>query len=82
MKIEVLNTIKKKGDKWEYNGRFYWSGKWIPVIGSVVDYKTEAQTKKAIIQKIKQQAEKYKNEQDIPQEKILALDNVFKELVS
>jgi len=46
MKVKVLNIIKKKGKRWEYNGRFYCNRKWIPVIGTVADYQTEAQIKR------------------------------------
>lgn len=78
MKIQVLNIIKRKGKRWEYNGRFYYNGKWIPVIGTVADYQTEAQTKKAIIKRIKSQAETHKTEQGLLQEKTLSPNNVFK----
>lgn len=78
MKIEALNIIKRQGNKWEYNGRFYYNGKWVPVIGTVADFQTQAQTKRAIIKKIKSQAETYKAQQDIPQEKNLDVDTVFK----
>lgn len=78
MKIKVLTTIKRKGNRWEYNGCFYFGGKWIPVLGTINNYKTEAQTKRAIIKRIKSQAEKYKAEQNIPQEKKLTTDTVFK----
>ena len=81
MKIKVLNIIKKKGEKWEYNGRFYFNRKWIPVIGVVADFKTEAQVKRAIIKSIKVQAEKYKVSLQVPQERKLAVDTVFKEVV-
>ena len=81
MKIKVLNIIKKRGERWEYNGRFYFNRKWIPVIGIVSDYKTEAQIKRAIIKKIKAQAEKYKLSLQVPQERKLALDTVFKEIL-
>jgi hypothetical protein len=78
MKIEALNIIKRKDKKWEYNGRFYFNSKWIPVIGTVGDFPTEAQMKKAIITRIKKQAESYKARQSIPQEKRLSADTVFK----
>lgn len=78
MKVEALNTIKRKGNRWEYNGRFYFNGEWVPVIGVVGDFQTEAQTKKAIIKRIKSQAETHKAEQNIPQEKTLSTDTVFK----
>ena len=81
MKIKVLNIIKKKGGKWEYNGGFYFNRKWIPVIGAVPNYKTEAQIKRAIIKRIKTQAETYKSSLQVPQEKILATDTVFKEIL-
>ena len=78
MKIKVLNIIKRKGKKWEYNGRFYYNGQWIPVLGTVANYKTESQIKRAIIKRIKGQAETYKVEQNIPQEKTLTPNDVFK----
>ena len=78
MKIEALNIIKRKGDKWEYNGRFYFNRKWVPIIGTVADFKTESQIKRAIIKRIKIQAETYKAEQSIPQERTLAVNGVFK----
>jgi hypothetical protein len=81
MKIEVLNTIKRKGEKWEYNGKFYFNKKWIPTMGTVSSFKTEAQYKKAIIKQIKLKADKYKAESEIPQEMILAADSVFKEVI-
>lgn len=81
MKIKVLNIIKKKGERWEYNGRFYFNRKWVPVIGIVSDYKTEAQMKRAIIKKIKSQAETYKTNLQIPQERNLTLDGVFKDIL-
>lgn len=81
MKIKALNIIKRKGNRWEYNGRFYFNRKWIPAIGVVADYKTESQIKRAIIKNIKVQAEKYKLNLQVPQEKILALDTVFKEVL-
>jgi len=78
MKIEALNILKRKGNKWEYNGRFYCNSKWIPVIGTVGNFQTESQTKKAIIKRIKGQAKTYKAEQDISQEKTLTPNDVFK----
>lgn len=78
MKIECLNTIKRKGNRWEYNGRFYYNGQWIPIIGTVADFQTEAQIKRAIISGIKKKAETYKAEQNIPQEKTLTPNDVFK----
>lgn len=78
MKIKVLNIIKRQGKRWEYNGRFYFNRKWIPVIGTVADYQTQAQTKRAIIKRIKSQAETYKASQNIPQEKTLIPNEVFK----
>jgi len=81
VKIKVLNIIKRKGRKWEYNGRFYFNHKWIPAIGTVTDYKTESQIKRAIIKNIKVQAEKHKLNLQIPQEKNLAIDTVFKEVL-
>lgn len=78
MKIEALNIIKRKGSRWEYNGRFYYNGKWIPAIGTVGNFQTEAQTKRAIIKRIKSQAETYKAEKNIPQEKTLTPNDVFK----
>lgn len=78
MIIEVLNTIKKKGDKWEFNGRFKYNQQWVTVISIVSDMKTESQIKKAIIKKIRAKAEQYKIEHDQPQEKKLSVDTVFK----
>ena len=81
MKVKVLNIIKKKGERWEYNGRFYFNRKWIPVIGVVSNYKTEAQIKRAIIKKIKAQAETHKANLQVPQEKMLSADTVFKDIL-
>ena len=81
MKIKILNIIKKRGERWEYNGRFYFNHRWIPAIGIVADYKTESQVKRAIIKNIKAQAEKYKLKLQIPQERILSSDTVFKEVL-
>jgi len=80
MKIECLNTIKRQSEnKWEYNGRFYFNRKWIPVIGTVADYKTESQIKRAIIRRIKSQADTHKEKQKKDQTKILGVDKIFKD---
>jgi hypothetical protein len=78
MKVKALNVIKRKNKKWEYNGRFYYNKEWIPVIGTIPEYKTDSQIKRAIIKKIKGQAEKYKADLEIPKEKVLPADTVFK----
>jgi len=82
MKIKVLNIIKRKSEKrWEYNGGFYFNRKWVPVIGTVSDYKTEAQIKRAIIKRIKVQAETHKANLQVPQQRTLATDTVFKDIL-
>jgi len=81
MKVEVLNTIKRKGDKWEFSGKFSFNGQWIPITGVVPDAKTESQIKKLIIRKINAKAKTYKEEASIPKEKILTIDNIFKDIL-
>ena len=81
MKIEVLNTIKRKGDKWEFSAKFYHNKIWVPVIGTVSDMKTEAQTKRAIKKKVNAKAAQYIDKLRIPQEKVLSADSVFKEIL-
>ncbi len=78
MTIEVLNTIKRVSRGWEYKAKFKFNGKWIPVIGQVEDSKTEEQIKKRIIEKVKQQAIRYKKQNKLEQTKTLSIDNIFK----
>jgi len=81
MNIEVLNKIKRSGEKWEYLGRFQFKQQWIPVTGKISDMKTESQIKKAILKRIKSQADTFKAESEIPQEKTLSPDAVFKDIL-
>ncbi len=81
MKIEVLNKIKKNGSKWDFSGRFFFNGQWIPVLGSVGETKTESQMKKAITTKIKRKANAYRAEFMVPKERTLSADAVFKDII-
>lgn len=81
MKIECLNTIKRKGDKWEFTGKFMFNGNWIPVTGTVNNMNTDSQIKTAIIKRVRAKAENYKRENQIPKNKVLPIDTVFKESI-
>ena len=49
MTYEILNILNKVGDKWEYTGQIIDGAQKIAVSGTVEDYPTSGQIKKAIV---------------------------------
>jgi len=77
MRFVILNTLKRKGDKWEWMGKIIHNGQRIPFSGDVPMFRTDSQIKRAIKAKAKVRMEKYKKSLYAEQTKILSEDNTF-----
>lgn len=80
--FEILRLLQPSDDKWIYQGQIIHNDKKISVKGTVLNYPTNSQIKKAIIADVKEKVKKYLLSFEPLKTKTLSSDSIFRDVLT